>query len=142
MRDFLKKNWLKCGLLAVVIVTLVFYLFSWRPLQKRNELLTNSIRCQQDGSQLLERMKRKLSSSQYYYGKPEFRFAPKLNSCLMNGLLTSTHRTGSIYSHFIRDVYTNIDLARYDTLSNDDGTATEFGDIEKYGRLEAEYFSN
>ena len=104
--------------------------------------MTNKIRCQQEGTQLLERMKRELSSKQaYYYGKSKFRFVSELNTCLFNGSLTFENNNGSIYTRFIRDVYTNVDLARYDTLVNDDGQGADIGEVEEYNLLEIKYFT-
>lgn len=138
MEKFLKENWFKVGLLVVVVVATLLYFRS----AEQSKSLVNSIRCQQESSQLLERMRGELSSKESY-DQVEFRFAPKLNTCLFNGVLTIRNNNGSIYvfTHFIRDVYTNMDLARYDTFVNDDGQRNDFGEKEEYNLLEVKYFS-
>ena len=106
MKNFLNENWFKVGLLFLASTSILFYVFSWQPLQKKKEQLANNIKCQQEGTQLLERMKKELSSKRSYYGKAEFRFVPELSTCLLKVSLTFESENGSIqYAHFIRDVY-------------------------------------
>jgi len=142
MRNFFKENWFKAGLLVLASVSILFYVFSWQPSQKKKEQLANNIRCQEDGTHLLERIKKELSSKESY-DKAEFRFVLELNTCLFNGARTARGNNDStyFYSHFIKDVYTNMDLARYDTFVNDDGQGSDFGEVEEYNLLEIKYFS-
>lgn len=136
MKNFLKQNWFKLGLFITAIVALLFYLVSGSSNEEK-DLLANSIKCNQEGTKLLEREKRELSGKQSY-GNPEFRFVPELNTCLYRGSLVSEGREGFAFLHFIRDVYTNRDLAEYVEFENLEPDS--FG-IEEYRRLEQEYFS-
>ncbi|MDO8594961.1 MAG: hypothetical protein Q7R93_05655 [bacterium] len=136
MTDFLKENWFKVGVLVIALVAVLFY---FKGMERRTSL-ANNIRCQQEGSQLLERMKRELTSGQTYTD-PEFLFSSKLNTCLLNGSRISVYSGATSLNAFILDVYANKELAGY-TSDNIVGRETDiYGDKEKYERLEKEYFS-
>ena len=140
MKNFIKQNWFKVGLLAVAIIVVFFYLLLWQPAQKRKEALANNIKCRQEGSELVERAKKELRKNQIYY-TPQFRFNDELNTCLYSGSRIGADNSGSLLTSFIKDVYTNQDLASYTSFFTIKGEEESVsGDKGKYELLREKYF--
>lgn len=141
MDNFIKQNWFKVGLIALILIAILVYLLSWQPTQKREKELANNIRCQQEGSQLYEKQKESLLRNDIYLD-PEFRFSKELNTCLLKGAIIGADDTGSSSTFFIKDVYSNQELASYSSYNIKGQEPSMYGDREKYELLKEKYFSN
>src|SRR3989338_4772897 len=108
----IKENWFKLGLLTVSIVVILFYLLLWRPAQKRNEMLVNNIKCQQEGMELSNETEKELPEGRIYL-EPQFRFARELNTCLFTGSWIWISISKPAQYAFIKDVYINDLLCSY-----------------------------
>lgn len=147
MKNFIKENWFKAGLLIIAIIALAFYLLLWQPAQEKRETLSNNIKCQQEGSQLFEKeqkaQKEKDRIIKRVFKEPEFRFNNELNTCLYQGAWTDLGASGDHIFYFIKDVYTNKTLASYNILihTKEKKQPDIFGNEEEYERLRVKYFT-
>ncbi len=138
MALFLKENWFKVGILLIAIIAVLLYFRS----AERSKSLANNIRCLQEGSQLLARMRKESPGSLLYsktYSNPEFLFSSILNTCLMKGFVTIANDAGFSFNYFIKDVYTNKELAEYTSWEDITGEIAFVGE-EEFEHFEKEYF--
>lgn len=145
IKDFIKENWFRLGLLILVTTAILFYLLYWWPDQKREKTLANNIKCQQEGSQLFEREK---NSSGGIFPKdathmtPEFRFISELNACLYKGgmIYIDIKSIMTMEEYFIKDVYANQTLGSKFVLKIKGEEPNVSGKKEEYDRLLQKYF--
>lgn len=137
----LRENWFRVSLILVVFIAILVCFFSWKFAQEKKEALANNIKCQQEGVQLYEKEKKSLLRDEITTD-PEFRFSKKLNTCLLMVTIIGSDETGSSLTAFIKDVYSNQDLASYTSYNIRGQEPSLYGDKEKYEALKELYFSN
>lgn len=138
---------IKVVILLLVILGLAFYFFQVKSSQDRKEFLLNSIRCQQDGSQLFEKDKKDFltdydrTEEDKTFNEAEYVFSKDLNTCLYKGSYSTLNSTGYYGYKFIKDVYSNKLLIEYSNITSN-GQEPLHGNKEKYEELENKYFNN
>lgn len=124
MKDFIKENWFKLSFAVAVILigtSVAYYFFIYLPkkdLDKVNEnneklFLVNQEKCQEDGMKLYNSDVRE--GEGITFGIPEFKFSNELNTCLYKSMYVG----GRYVSQFIKDVYTNKELASWDSIMDE-----------------------
>lgn len=134
------KYWFKEILIVLVIVIFALYYFLWKLPQNKEINLTNQIKCQQKGTELLEKQQSEATEVEKYFGT-EFKFNKELNTCLYKGKMSMSNN-GVNYSYsFIIDVYTNKELASSGiTKINNETTYSGDRSVEEYNLFENKYF--
>ena len=130
MKKFIKENWVKVGVISIVLlcgITLLLYLQIQQKEVRQKQLLESSIKCSQDGLKFFESYKTKtdnttinghIYSSGYIFNDPVYYFNKELNTCLISVSYTgSSHVTcqgqdrcvsvWDIRHAEVTDVYTN-----------------------------------
>jgi len=136
MKNFLKQQLIVTLFVILCASSIIYYHIVFLPSEKRGEVsLENQIKCRQEGFKLYETEKKEILTSQFYLN-PEFKFNEELNTCLYNGGLIE----GEYASAFIKDVYTNKELAGYSSFRPKGKEVQIFGDQGKYFELRIKYF--
>ena len=108
---------------------------------KQKIALANNIKCQQDGFKLFEKDKEGLRDYESYNSAPHFKFINELNTCLYAGVLYSDLPASYASYYFIKDVYTNMEIASMDKYNMKDGSESKsIKDPGEYNDLYYKYF--
>jgi hypothetical protein len=136
------KNFIKIAITVSVALLISGYFFWLKPAKDRKVALANNIKCQEEGFQLAEKDKKNFLSGQGYesFEEPEFKFIAQLNTCLYKGSTLSADKSGSALRKFIKDVYSNRELAFYSSIKTSEEEVI-VGDKAAYELLENKYFS-
>lgn len=138
MEKFAKQNLNK--MLIILVIGLVVLLY-FQSSQGKKEELSNNIKCQQDGFKLFEKDKEELRNYESYNSAPKFKFIKELNTCLYAGVLYSDLPASYASYYFIKDVYTNIEIASKDNFNMKDGSKSKnITNIGYYNDLYYKYF--
>lgn len=112
MKNFLKENWFKVGILiAVLIMTfgISYYFMVSLPNKNDAETLTNlQLKCQELGEKMYQVEKQ--DNPDTLVIPPEYKFNKDLNTCIYSGGVIGI---SSIINKYIIDLYTNQEIISY-----------------------------
>jgi hypothetical protein len=153
MKNWLKKNWFRVGLLLALVVlsgVIYFVYANWRANANAAESLKMAQQCNQDGQKLLKADQDTATSLQYqgnatacYYMDPAYVYNQKLNTCLYSGgytcnlinIITSGFLKGqpaTSWTRHIIDVYSNNTLAEVSVAGSSNITSVENNMVKSF----------
>ena len=132
MKNFIKENWFKLLILLAVLFFAYYLIFN----PNESEDLTNQIKCQEAGTRLHNSLVADRENDTY--GTPEFKFNKSLNTCLYKVVYMS----GDSVQLFIRDVYSNKELALWMTRNENDRRIDILGSQKEWEEKVNELFGS